>query len=115
MLAADMGSQTDIPGVDHVKHQFVHLSLHPDWLVYRPTIAVNALLQISYEGSSWHGSAVYTCDEEGGQWEMTFNFSADVTKMKVIVFKELKHTTSFLASDKKNKGYNGMLIPYFDH
>ena len=115
MLAVDVGSRTDIPEVDKVKHQFVHLSLHPDWITFRPTIAVNTFLQISYEGSSWHGSAVYTCDEEGGQWEMTFNFKPDETKLKTIVFKELDHTTSSLHIDKKNKGYNALLIPYFDH
>ena len=115
MAIVDGESQIVYEGVDEIKHQFVHLSLHPNWITLRPTIAVNTFLQISYEGSSWHGSAVYTCDEEGGQWEMTFNFKADEAKFKTILFKELEHTTSFLHIDKKKKGYNAMFIPYFDH
>ena len=115
MSVVDDESQTDIPGVDEIKHQFVHLSLHPNWITLRPTIAVNKFLQISYDGSRWHGSACYTCTDEGGQWEMTFNYKADVNKLKTVVFSELQHTTSFLHLNKENKGYNALLIPYFDH
>ena len=98
-----------------MKREFVYLSLHPKWIALRPTLDVNTPLQISYEGSSWHGSVVYTCGEQGGQWEMTFNFKADEAMLKTLVFKQLEGTTSFLHIDEENRGYNSMLIPSFDH
>ena len=115
MATVDGESQIVYDGVDELKHPFVHLSLHPNWITLRPTIAVNRFLQISYDSSSLHGSAVYTCIEEGGQWEMTFNYKADVDKMKTVLFSELQHTTSFLHLNTENKGYNALLTPYFDH
>ena len=115
MAAVDAESPTAYNGVNDIKHMFIHLSLHPAWITNRPTIAVNKLLQISYDGSSWHGSAIYRVTGDGGQWEMTFNYKADVDKMKTVLFNELQHTTSFLHLNKENKGYNALLIPYFDH
>ena len=115
MATVDAESPTVYDGVNEIKHMFIHLSLHPAWIANRPTIAVNKLLQISYDGSSWHGSAIYRCTEDGGQWEMTFNHKADVDKMKTVLFTELQHTTSFLHLNKENKGYNALLTPHFDH
>jgi hypothetical protein len=115
MATVDAESPTVYDGVNEIKHMFIHLSLHPAWITNRPTIAVNKLLQISYDGSSWHGSAIYRVTEDGAEWEMTFNYKADVDKMKTVLFTELQHTTTFLHLNKENKGYNALLIPYFDH
>jgi len=114
MATVDAESPSVYDGVQSVKHIFIHLSTHPAWITSRPTIAVNKLLQISYNGSPWHGSAIYRVTAEGAEWEMTFNYKADVDKMKTVLFTELKHTTTFLHLNE-NKGYNALLIPYFDH
>ena len=115
MATVDAESPSVYDGVQSVKHIFIHLSTHPAWITGRPTIAVNKLLQISYNGSPWHGSAIYRVTAEGAEWEMTFNYKADVDKMKTVLFTELQHTTTFLHLNKENKGYNALLIPYFDH
>ena len=115
MATVDDESLTVYEGVNEIKHKFIHLCVHPAWIANRPTIAVNKLLQISYDGSSWHGSAIYRCTEDGGQWEMTFHYKADVNKMKTVLFTELKHTTSFMHLNEADKGYNALLIPCIDH
>ena len=97
--------------VNEVKHSYLYLSLHPAWIEYRPTLRVNKNLQCSFDGSDWHGSAVYTKTEEGGRWEIKFHYQAEHDKMKTVVFDELHHTTSFPHLNKENKGYNAMLIP----
>ena len=97
-----------------VKHRYIYLSLHVCWINIRPMISVNKFLQISFDGSPWHGSALYTVTEDGGQWAMTFNYKGDVNKMKTVLFKEMQHTTSFLHLNTENKGYNALLIPYDD-
>ena len=114
MATVDAESPSVYDGVQSVKHIFIHLSTHPAWITKRPTIAVNKLLQISYDGSSWHGSAIYRVTEDGAEWEMTFNYKADVNKMKTVLFKEMQHTTSFLHLNTENKGYNALLIPFDD-
>ena len=98
-------------GVNEVKHRYLYLSLHPSWINQRPTIRVNKLLQCSFDGGPWHGSAHYTVTEEGGRWELNFHYNAELDKMKTLVFEELHGTTSFLHLNKENKGYNAMLIP----
>ena len=97
--------------VNEVKHRYLYLSLHPSWITLRPTIRVNKLLQCSFDGGPWHGTAHYTVTEEGGRWELKFHYKAEVDKMKTLVFEELHGTTSFLHLNKENKGYNAMLIP----
>ena len=101
MATVDAEMPTVVDGVNEIKHQFLMLSVHPSWIANRPVIAVNKLLQISYDGSSWHGSAIYRLTEDGGQWEMTFNWQADVNRMKTVLFTEVKHSTSFLHLDKE--------------
>ena len=115
MATFDPCSLTVNDGVNELKHLFIHLCVHPAWIATRPTIAVNKHLQISYNGSSWHGSAVYRFTENGGEWEMTFNYKADVNKMKTVLFTEIKHTTAFLHLNLENKDYNALLIPCMDH
>jgi hypothetical protein len=97
-----------------VKHKYIYFSLHIAWINMRPTISVNKFLQISFDGSPWHGSAIYTVTEGVGQWAMTFNYKGDMTKMKTVLFKEMPHTTSFLHLNDTNNDYNAMLIPYDD-
>ena len=106
------GNATERIGACEVKHCFVLLSLSPHWIWLRPEIAVNKFGQISYEGSDWHGSALYCATENGTQWEMTFHTRANVSKMKTYVFKEVRYTTSFLSMDE-DEGYNALLLPKF--
>ena len=115
MAIADSEMPTVCDGVKEIKYQFLHLSVHPPWFSFRPLLLVNTLCQISYDGSDWHGSAIYRVTADGAEWEMTFNYKADVDKMKTVLFTELQHTTTFLHLNKENKGYNALLIPYFDH
>ena len=107
---AEMGAIFD-SAVNEVKHRYLYLSLHPSWITLRPTLRVNKFLQCSFDGGVWHGSAIYTCTEEGGRWELKFHYNAEYDKMKTVVFDELHHTTSFLHLNKDDKGYNAMLIP----
>ena len=115
MATVDAEMPTVVDGVNEIKHQFLHLSVHPPWIDFRPIIAVNKLLQISYDGSSWHGSAIYRLTDDGEVWEMTFNWAADMNKMKTVLFEQVKNTDTFLHLNKENKDYNALLIPYFDH
>ena len=115
MATGDAEMPTVLDGVNEIKHQFLHLSVHPAWIALRPVIAVNKLLQISYDGGDWHGSAIYRQTEAGGVWEMTFNWQADVSKMKIVLFESITNTDNFVHMHKENKGYNALLIPYFDH
>ena len=95
---------------NEVKHRYLFLNLHPRWIDHRPTVRVNKLLQCSFDGGPWHGTAQYMVNEKGGRWELHFHYNAELDKMKTMVFEELQHTTSFLHLNK-DKGYNTMLIP----
>ena len=57
------GPPEEIPrwamGINMVKHRFVHMSLHPDWLAHPLQIDINQALMVSVNGGSWHGSAPY--------------------------------------------------------
>ena len=41
MSVVDGESQTGNEGVNELKHQFFHLSLHPNWITLRSTVGVN--------------------------------------------------------------------------
>ena len=87
-----------LPDVDcnKIKHHYVYLSLHPRWIDKHMMIDVNTLLEISVNGGPWHGKAIYICGHDGGQWSLTFNFKADVSKLKRFELKQIWHTSSFL-------------------
>ena len=105
-----------LAAVNDIKHKFLHLSTHPAWITIRPTIAVNKLLQISYDGSDWHGSAIYRYTENGGVWAMTYNWQADANEMKTVLFEQVKGTNVFLHLLKGFQEFqNALLIPYYDH
>ena len=108
----DIGSPNpeDVLAAQVIKHSFVYVSTHPDWISTQAQIAVNDFLQVSHNDSAWHGSALYIVDGGGAQWELTFHFDGNVNKMKTLVFKQIKHTTTFLHIND-NKSYNAMLIP----
>ena len=93
-----------------VSHYFVLLSLSPHWIWLRPEIAVNRLGQISYEGSDWHGLALYFPTTHPQQWSMTFHTRADVTKMRTYVFQRVMHTRSFLCTEEETR-FMGLLLP----
>ena len=116
MAIADSEMPTVCDGVKEIKYQILHLSVHPPWLSFRPLLLVNTLCQISYDGSDWHGSAIYRYTENGGVWAMTYNWQADVNEMKTVLFEDVKHTNCFLHLLKGFQEYNNaLLIPYFDH
>ena len=94
-----------------VKHSYQYISLHENWIEHRPTLRVNKNLQCSFDGSVWHGSAVYTKTEEGGRWEMKSHYRAEHDKMKTVVFDELPLTASFLHLNKQDEGCNALLTP----
>ena len=74
-------------GATTIKHQFVQLHLATPWILRPATIAVNELLQISFGGGDWHGSAEYLYDEaQGARWIMKYHYKAILAQMKTIVF-----------------------------
>jgi hypothetical protein len=103
-------SPEDILAAQVIKHSFVLISTHPDWISTQAQITVNDFLQISHNDSQWHGSALYSLDGGGAQWELTFHFNGNVDKMKKLVFKQIKNTTSFMHLND-NRAYHAMLIP----
>ena len=115
MATVDAAMPMDVAGANVIKHQFLMLNLHPSWIASRPVLAVNKLLQISYNGSDWHGSAIYRLTDDGEEWALTFNWAGDMNKMKTVLFEKLKHTDTFLHLNTENKGYNALLISYIDH
>ena len=116
MAIADSEMPTVCDGVKEIKYQFLHLSVHPPWLSFRPLLLVNTLCQISYDGSDWHGSAIYRYTDNGGVWAMTYNWQADVNEMKTVLFEQVKGTNVFLHLLKGfQEFHNALLIPYYDH
>ena len=93
-----------------VSHCFVLVSLSPHWIWLRPEIAVNRLGQISYEGSDWHGLALYFPTTHPEQWSMTFDSRADVTKMRTYLFQRVQHTCTFLCTEEETL-FKGLLLP----
>ena len=88
------------------------MCVDPKWIAKRSTICVNKHLQISYDGGDWHGSALYIYTENGGEWNMTFNWKADVERMKTVRFTSLPNTNTFLHLNEEDKRFNALLIPY---
>ena len=51
---------------DVVKHRFVHMCLHADWLHQPLQIDINRALVVSVHNGAWHGAAQYIHTEETG-------------------------------------------------
>ena len=101
------------PSVDCnvVKHQFVYVSLHPQWIDRRMFLDVNTLLQISVNGGAWHGSAIYTSHQDGGLWSLAFNFKGDAARLKHVMLQQICHTSAFVHVDRRDSNYSSMLFP----
>ena len=84
MDTGDAGIMAVWDDKNEIKHQFLHLSCHPPCIDFRPVLLVNKLLEISYDCSDWHGSAVYRSTALGGVWVMTYHPQADVNEMKTV-------------------------------
>ena len=96
--------------ISTVKHQFIHLCLHPKWIEKPMHIDVDNLLMVSVDVGNWHGGALYRyTDEEGGKWTLTFNYKGDVDRCKESTFTEVNHTNTYLGLNE-NPGYNALLI-----
>ena len=65
-----------------------------------PVIDVNFDLNISINGSDWHGYADYTVVNGEGQWELTYHWNGNVKKCRTVVYKQVPNTTSFLDSNQ---------------
>jgi len=92
-----------------VKHCFLLFQQYT--LTKHSVIDVNFDLNISIEGSAWHGYADYTVVNGEGQWELTYHWNGNVKKCRTVVYKQVPNTTSFLDSNQKHPAYNGLLIP----
>ena len=95
-----------------VSHSFVLLNLRPQWIWFRPEIAVNRLGNIIYDGSDWHGLALYCPTTHPQQWSMTFHSGADVTKMQTYLFERVQDTSTFLCTENEHTAtFPGLLLP----
>ena len=92
------------------KHSFVLLSLSPESIWTRPEIAVNEFGQISYDGSDWHGSAYYICEEDDTSWHMRFHTGANASILKTYVFTRVQGTHVFMRLNGYC-GFNALLVP----
>ena len=93
-----------------ISHCFVLLHLSPHWIWFQPEIAVNRFGQISFEGSDWHGLALYFPSSHPQQWSMTFDSRANVNNMRTYVFQRVMHTRSFLCTEEETR-FMGLLLP----
>ena len=91
-------------------HRFLLLNLRPHWIWLRPELAVNRLGQISYEGSDWHGRAVYSPNTHPQQWSMTFHSHANTKKMRTFLFESVENTDTFLCIDSEIM-FLGLIVP----
>ena len=99
-----------------VKHSFVYMHMHADWLDKPLHIDISNALMISVDGGDWNGAAVYTWHDDGkdpgyGQWELTFHHAADLQKMRTSVCKQIARTHAFIKKEDKSPAYNSILIP----
>ena len=95
-----------------LSHKFVLLHLLiPHWIWFQPEIAVNRDGQISFEGSDWHGAALYFPSMHPQHWSMTFDWKADVNKMRTYVFQRVMHTSSFLCTEEDSL-FMALLLPH---
>ena len=101
---------TERTGADEIKHYFTILSLSPDWIWMRPEIAVNEFGRISYDGSDWHGSASYICNEYDTSWHMTFHTGANASRLKTYVFTRVQGTHVFMRLNQYF-GFTALLVP----
>ena len=75
-------------------------------------IDVSMDLTVRCNGGPWHGFATYGHDDMGETvLELTFNFKADVSRMKKVRFQQVPHTYTYLHIAPTGKEeYNAMLI-----
>ena len=97
-----------------LKHKFVLMSLHPDWLKSPMSVDVHYNLMVSVNKGDWHGAAQYTHNKEVGQWKLQFNYKADPNKLKTHVFKQIPGTESYLYANPNNQNFNSILITKVD-
>ena len=110
-MATDVNNMvTERAAADEREHSFVLLSLSPESIWSRPEIAVNEFGRISYDGSDWHGSAYYICEEYDTPWHMTFHTGANASRLKTYVFTRVQGTHVFLTLNG-SRGFNAMLVP----
>ena len=110
-MAIDVNNMvTERAAADERKHYFLLLTLSPVGICSRPEIAVNEFGRISYDGSDWHESAYYICDEYDTYWHMTFHTRANVSRMKTYVFLRVQGTHVFLSLNGPS-GLQALLVP----
>ena len=92
------------------KHAFVHVCMHASWVKFPMQLRVNRHLEISVNGGPWHGSAIYDNTTGKGIWTMTFHYKANLDRLKVIKYEQIKGTATYMCLSEENNGYNSMLI-----
>ena len=107
-------TENPLEATDHpqVKHNFVLLRLAAAWLDVPLHIDVNTSLQVSVNGSTWHGSAGYFIDGEGrGCWNLTFHYKADTSLMKTTLYRQIRGTSTYLCVEStESNQFNCMLV-----
>ena len=95
-----------------VKHSFVFMRLAADWLGSPLDIDVSTTLQVSVNGSNWHGNASYYIDGEGrGCWNLTFHYKADTSNMKTTLYRQVPDTCTYLCVQSTTSNqWNSMLV-----
>ena len=113
-IAMTQPIQPYAPGNRHtIKHLFVMMYLHPDWIHHQSSIAVNELNQISYNGGAWHGEATFESDRFwGGRWVLNFYTDDWYAPMVLHLFVQVRGTTCYLNIESpSNCRYNAILMP----
>ena len=114
-IAAGENFERVIAPEQRVKHAFIHLCMHPEWIDLHLTIDINDRSMCSVNGGNWHDKAVHTVDaiDDNGQWVLTFQDPHSVLKADAAVFTQVPWTNVYLC-----KGYdsqcNTLLIPFIE-
>ena len=92
------------------KHAFVHVSMHADWAKSPMQFRVNRHLEISVNGGPWHGSVIYDNTTGNDIWTMTLHYKANLERLEVIKYEQIKGAATYMNLSEENNGYNRMLI-----
>ena len=102
--------EEDDRAAGEVKHAFVHITMHRDWVKNPLQLRVSKRLEISVNGGPCHGSALYGNATGKGRWILTFHYNADMDYAKELTFLQVPGTASYMNLQETAKSYNAMLI-----
>ena len=112
MAETPRGDPYCAPDFTKLQSLFVLVYLHPEYLTYPSTIAINIYDQISFDGGKWHGQAIFEEDWFwGGRYTLWFYNHTYSYEWVEHFFYQIRGTHSYLHVSPINSRYNCMLIP----